>query len=97
MTWLEDAISGILKGLDSLGRIRLYKNDGEPLPDAQAAAICTTHHADTDNPHEVSDTQVHDGVDGTVEFDDGNMLPHIVTIVNGRITNWVIDGDEQLS
>jgi len=97
MSWLEDVKSGILKGLDTLGRIRLYQNDGEPLPDAQAADVCTNHHADTDNPHSVTDAQVHDGVGGTIYFTDFDGIDHEVTIENGRITSWMINTVEQLS
>lgn len=95
--WLEDVKSGKLKGLDTLGRIRLYRNDGQPLPDAQAAEICTDHHDDKDNPHEVDDAQVHSGVGGEIYFTDLDGDYHEITIVNGRITSWVIDTDEQLS
>lgn len=85
------------KCISASGLLKLDKNDGVPLPDAQAADVCTNHHADTGNPHSVTDAQVHSGVGGTIIFDDGNALPHIVTIVNGRITSWKIAGDEQLS
>lgn len=98
MEWYDAIKKGLLKGLDTLGRVRLYKNDGEPLPDAQAASVCTSHHADTGNPHDVSDSQVHAGVGGTVSWQDPATLDtHTVIVSNGRITSWKVGGVEQLS
>jgi len=57
MSWLEDAISGVLKGLDSLGRIRLYKNDGKPLPYAQSPGEVVEHIATVES--HLSDSDIH--------------------------------------
>lgn len=97
MSWLEDAKSGVLKGIDDLGRLRLYKNDGELLPDANLPVSVSDHIDSVANPHTVTDAQVHTGKGGTVEFNDLDDLAHVITVVNGRITSWVKDTVEQLS
>lgn len=61
-----------------------------------------THIADTSNPHAVTDAQVCAGKGGHISFvaydpTGTNLLPHEVYIVNGRITSWILDTDEQLS
>jgi len=94
-----DAIrDGVIKGLDLLGRLRLDQNNGVALPYANVPDEVSGHIADvTGNPHAVTDAQVHSGVGGTINFTDYDDFPHTITIVNGRITSWVIDTDEQLS
>jgi len=55
--WLDDVMNGILKGLDGCGLVRLDRNNGVRLPDAQSPASLVDHIANTANPHAVTAAQ----------------------------------------
>jgi len=79
-----------------VGQRWMYARLFETLDNADLLTI-NDHLSDTDNPHNVIDTQVHDGVGGHITFNDGDTYPHEIYVVNGRLTNWIKDTDEQLS
>ena len=49
MSWLDDVRKGLLRGLDFLGRVRLYNNDGGKLPYASLPITELDEHYYTQN------------------------------------------------
>lgn len=96
--FLKAIETGILRCINRFGQVKLNINDGTPLPLEEAPEEVKNHLNDTENnPHSVNDDQVYSGKSGTIIFLDIETAEHEITVTNGRITSWEIDGDEQLS
>ena len=89
--------NGILREYIKMNNVLWYTDylSATGLKDVLASLV--NHIANVANPHVVTDTQVNIGVGGSIAFNDADGGVHAVTIVNGRVTSWTLNSDEQLS